>query len=101
VSKTLSDLSALVVASLEPIRAENDSGGEGMPGPRNGNLSLAVDDSALSEPSRGGQMTSVDSVGDVMTGSDLGATVAALMHHAPVLRHRHVAVRMISCYFCF
>ena len=99
VSKTLSDLSALVVASLEPIRADsNDKAGEEGTTAflRKGNLALAMDDSALSEPSRG-QMTTTtaESVGDVMTGSDLGATVAALMHHAPVLRHRHVAVSII------
>ena len=30
-----------------------------------------------------------------MGGTDLGATVAALMHHLPVLRHQHVAVSPI------
>lgn len=91
VSKTLSDLSALVVASLEPIRTDTDADG----GLRNGNLSLSVDDSALSEPERNAM--AVDGVSDIMvTGSDLGSTVASLMHYATVLRHRHVAVSKLD-----
>lgn len=56
-----------------------------------------AEDSNLAAPSQTYQSSSnVDSssIGGVTVGSsDLGSTVAALMHHASVLRHRHVAVR--------
>lgn len=85
VSKTLSELSALVTSALEPIKLDDERDGEN----RNGKLALASEDSTFSEPLR----SHSDGNQRVMTGSDLGSTVAALMHHAPVLRHQHVGVR--------
>lgn len=80
VVKTLTEMALLVVASLETDDNDDKS---------NGNTALSVmADSLLSEPGP----DSTDSVGAI-GGSDLGATIVALMHHAPVLRHRHVAVR--------
>jgi hypothetical protein len=49
---------------------------------------LSMDDSILAEMS--------DDRGGVGGGFDLGSTVAAIMHHAPVLQSRHVAVRSLS-----
>ena len=109
VSKTLSDLTALVTMSLEPIKTEdpqdtdntttansnsNSSNVDSMI--KKGRLLLSVVDSALSEPFRA--PSAADSVRGIMTGSDLGSTVVALMHHAPVLRHQHVAVRSLLSY---
>ena len=106
VSKTLSDLTALVALSLEPIKLEdpqdadinttansnnNNNNVDSMS--KKGRLLLSVVDSALSEPFRA--PSAGDSVRGIMTGSDLGSTVVALMHHAPVLRHQHVAVRSL------
>jgi hypothetical protein len=85
VTKTLSELASLVVSSLEPISqphshdTEEEARGKEQ-------LALTIDDSILSESARG------DAEGGAMEGSDLGSTVTAIMHHAPVLRSRHVAV---------
>jgi hypothetical protein len=49
-----------------------------------------LDDSILSESAG---LRGAEGAGGAMEGSDLGSTVAAIMHHAPVLRSRHVAVR--------
>jgi len=111
-TKTLSELTSLVVSALEPIHSDNldDSGNanhnDDVDGGNNqnygggsrkgGRLSLALVDSTLSEPARMSRV-SADSVRGVMTGSDLGSTVASLMHHAPVLRHQHVAVSLGVC----
>jgi hypothetical protein len=54
-----------------------------------GQLALTTDDSILAETGR-------DGTGGAMELSDLGSTVAAIMHHAPALRSRHVAVSTIS-----
>lgn len=72
-------------------------------------LVIPIDDAILSEARRGGggqqqQQSSSDDGGasktssscaavGAMIGCDLPSTVAALMHHVPVLRHSHVAVR--------
>jgi hypothetical protein len=87
VTKTLSELASLVASSLEPLRKDVDDSQEGG---SKGQLSLTIDDSILSE--RGTD----EGVGGAMAGSDLGSTVAAIMHHAPVLRSRHVAVCTLS-----
>ncbi|CAB9519084.1 expressed unknown protein [Seminavis robusta] len=85
VAKTLSDLSALVVASLEPVKPESDMDGGDT---QRGKLSLKLEDSALSEPAR--SHVAAGNVG-VMAGSDLGSTVVSLCHFAPVFRQQHVA----------
>jgi hypothetical protein len=87
VTKTLSELASLVAGSLEPLLKDMDDSQEGG---SKGQLSLTIDDSILSE--RGTD----EGVGGAMAGSDLGSTVAAIMHHAPVLRSRHVAVCTVS-----
>lgn len=87
--KTLSELASLVVAALAPLEESSHSGGgertettEGRS--TKGSLSLTVDDSILNESTSGS--------GGAMEGSDLGATVAAIMCNASVLQSRHVAV---------
>lgn len=74
----------MVVTSLEPIAdshdTEEEQGGKG--------LSLTIDDSILSESAGGASQ----GAGGAMEGSDLGPTVSVIMHHAPVLRSKHVAV---------
>jgi hypothetical protein len=87
VTKTLSELASLVAFSLEPLCKDVDDSQEGG---SEGQLSLTIDDSILSE--RGTD----EGVVGAMAGSDLGSTVAAIMHHAPVLRSRHVAVCTVS-----
>jgi hypothetical protein len=87
--KNLSDLTSLVVASLEPVRADCDMDGDS--GPK-GKLTLSMEDSSLSERARIHVTAGNEGV---MVGSDLGSTVVALLHYAPVLRHQHVAV---SCH---
>lgn len=71
VLKTLQELTRLTVDSLQA----------------NASLFLSTEDSILAEPARqqgiGGGGT---------TSRDLGAILASLMVHAPVLRHEHVAV---------
>ena len=95
VIKTLSELASLVVSALEPlsssvIAAAADTSEEAPESCQNkGQLVLTIDDSILSESARGSE----EGMGGAMAGSDLGSTVAAIMHHAPVLRSRHVAVR--------
>ena len=93
VVKILSELTTLVVTSLEPIQSSMSShhnGDDTAPTslvPKKGQLSLTTDDSILAE--------SAQDDGGVMGGSDLGSTVAAIMHHAPVLQCKHVAVRRL------
>lgn len=104
VVKTISELATLVVTSLEPIKASGNTGGgnnaegeDGDQGPQpvtssglswqKGQLSLTMDDSILAEP--------VQDDGGVMGGSDLGSTIASIMHHAPVLQCNHVAVSLL------
>ncbi|CAJ1953893.1 unnamed protein product [Cylindrotheca closterium] len=90
--KTLSELASLVVAALAPLEESSnggDAGGGGTAegteteGRSKGRLSLTVDDSILNESTAGS--------GGAMEGSDLGATVAAIMCNASVLQSRHVA----------
>eukprot|EP00934_Nitzschia_sp_Nitz4_P004391 Nitzschia sp. Nitz4//scaffold47_size129522//74066//77969//NITZ4_003556-RA/size129522-snap-gene-0.199-mRNA-1//-1//CDS//3329552815//4381//frame0 len=108
--KTLSELVTLVSNSLEPIVApdtdfdgnnNNEDDAQGNPSvqqqesqqgntmdrqPKKGQLVLAVEDSILAESEQDvGQ-----SIGG-MEGSDTGAMVASLLHHAPALRSRQVA----------
>jgi hypothetical protein len=89
--KTLSELVSLVVKSLDhkgandkPQDADDDQAGE-----EEGRtlFSLKMDDSILSETGRGAD----EETGGAMEGSDLGSTVADIMHYAPVLRSNHVA----------
>ena len=83
-TKSLIEIAKLVVASLEPI-AEIKDEDEG----HASQLLSVMTDALLSEP-----VSALDTTGSggAVGGCDLGATVAALMHHAPVLRHRHLAV---------
>jgi hypothetical protein len=99
VTKTLSELALLVVQSLQSTttpRKEDDGGGGGEG--EKSSLSLTIEDSILAEPRQGqgsGTAASIGSVGGgAMVASDLGSMVVSLMHHAPVLRHRHVAVSL-------
>jgi hypothetical protein len=86
VTKTLSELALLVVQSLQTTpRKEDDGEGE------HSSLSLTIEDSILAEARQGS--ADIGSVGGAVVASDLGSMVASLMHHAPVLRHQHVAVR--------
>jgi hypothetical protein len=103
VTKTLSELALLVVQSLQSTatpRKEDNDGGEGE---EKSSLSLTIEDSILAEPRQGqgsgsASAASIGSVGGgAMVASDLGSMVVSLMHHAPVLRHRHVAVSLIRC----
>ena len=96
VTKTLSELASLVVTSLIPINNNNDptadaddnAGGGG----KETGLSLTIDDSILSESAV--DTGAAESGGGAMEGSDLASTVSAIMHHAPVLRSRQVAVSL-------
>jgi hypothetical protein len=103
VTKTLSELALLVVQSLQSTatpRKEDNDGGEGE---EKSSLSLTIEDSILAEPRQGqgsgsASAASIGSVGGgAMVASDLGSMVVSLMHHAPVLRHRHVAVSFRRC----
>ncbi|KAG7348251.1 hypothetical protein IV203_016956 [Nitzschia inconspicua] len=90
--KTLTELVSLVVASLshngthassqDPDDDQNTSEGK-----QETSFSLKVDDSILSEAGRGAD----EETGGAMEGSDLGSTVADIMHYAPVLRSNHLA----------
>jgi len=83
-TKSLTEIAKLVAASLEPLTDIKDD--EDRPS----SLLLPVTtDALLSEPA-----SDLDAKGSggAVGGCDLGATVSALMHHTPVLRHRHVAV---------
>ena len=125
VSKTLTELVTLVVHSLVPVQpihldeaddgGDQEGGGEHHHHSSNSNnnsssnhddpdhpqtqhqhghrLLLAMDDSILSESGKGGIE---ESVGAAMGGSDLGSTIASIMHHAPVLRSQHVAVSTMN-----
>jgi hypothetical protein len=109
VTKTLSELALLVVQSLQstatPRKEDNDGGGGGggEEGEEKSSLSLTIEDSILAEPRQGqgsgsASAASIGSVGGgAMVASDLGSMVVSLMHHAPVLRHRHVAVSLLHC----
>ena len=81
VTKTLSELASLVATSLEPVTEHNDNDEE----QKGKGIALAIDDSILSE-------SAGSAAGGAMEGSDLGSTVVAILHHAPVLRSEHVAV---------
>ena len=95
-TKTLSELTSLVVSSLEALPAQDTTANveeaqqSEQPQTRVGQFSLTIDDSILAEAGAG----SDEGVGGAMARSDLGSTVASIMHHSPVLRSRHVAVRM-------
>jgi hypothetical protein len=94
VTKTLSELALLVVQSLQSTTTpQKEDDGEG----EKSSLSLTIEDSILAEP-RQGQGSGSAAIGSVgggaMVASDLGSMVVSLMHHAPVLRHRHVAVSL-------
>jgi hypothetical protein len=107
VIKTLSELALLVVQALQstatPRKEDNDGGGEGE---EKSSLSLTIEDSILAEPRQGqgsgsASAASMGSVGGgAMVASDLGSMVVSLMHHAPVLRHRHVAVSLLHTLRC-
>jgi hypothetical protein len=102
VIKTLSELIALVVASLDPIVPQNDDQPDDdhgkdatyniEEGPTlsaasgKGRLLLTIEDSILAESGR-------DGTGGAMEFSDVGSTVAAILHYAPALKSQHVAVR--------
>jgi hypothetical protein len=70
-------------------------------------MSLTIEDSILAEPRQ--DQDRIGSIGSASMGSVGGGAMvaviwihggASLMHHAPVLRHRHVAVRhrmMLCC----
>jgi hypothetical protein len=88
--KNLSDLTALIVASLEPVRADSDMDGDS--GPK-GKLTLSMEDSSLSERARSHVTAGNEGI---VVGSDLGSTVVSLLHYAPVLRHQHVAVSLLT-----
>lgn len=82
-TKGLIEIAKLVVASLEPI-ADNKEDEDG-----HSSVSLPITiDALVSEPAS----EYVTGSGGTVGGCDLGAIVSALMHHAPVLRHCHVAV---------
>ena len=88
-TKGLSEIAKLVVASLEPIE-NNKEDEDGC-----SSLLLPVTNQLISEPA---SEFATESVG----GCDFGATVSALMHHAPVLRHCHVAVsKSVSIFLGF
>jgi hypothetical protein len=82
VAKTLKELVTLVVASLEPPAVEFAGEEEGEGGGTVMTQLQVKADSLLSEADAGS--------------SDLGSIIAALMHHVPALRHRHVAVSQLS-----
>jgi hypothetical protein len=76
VTKTLSELVSLVVQSLPSTTIAT-----------NATLTISMDDSMLAEPRPG------SGGGGAMMESDVCATVASLLHYAPVLQYEHVAVR--------
>jgi len=102
--KTLSELITLVVASLDPIALQNDDhpyddqgkdavnnneeGHVQSSGNVKGRLVLTIDDSILAESDRDGTVDSIEF-------SDVGSTLASILHHAPVLKSQHVAVRLL------
>ena len=102
--KTLSELITLVVASLDPIAPQNDyhpyddqgkdavnnneEGHVQSSGNVKGRLVLTIDDSILAESDRDGTVGSIEF-------SDVGSTLASILHHAPVLKSQHVAVRLL------
>lgn len=103
VAKTLSEVVHLVVQALKnvPENAQavdaaaagtkpEDGTGAGGANDSASRLPIAMDDSILAEARTSAR--AIESVGGAMAGSDLASTVAALMHHAPVLRYMHVAV---------
>ena len=97
-TKTLSELASLVASSLEALPSQEtastveEAQQSEQPQTRSGQFSLTIDDSILAESGLG----SDEGVGGAMARSDLGSTVASIMHHSPVLRSRHVAVSLRS-----
>ena len=108
--KTLSELVTLVVASLDPIAPQNDDhpyddqgkdvvnnneeGNVQLHGNEKGRLVLTIDDSILAESDRDATVGAIEF-------SDLGSTLASILHHAPVLKSQHVAVRvMVRLFHC-
>ena len=89
IARTLTELTSLVVQSLKPPKKEEEEGGE----LSTIDWSISMEDSILAEV-RQKNKTVVENVGGAMVGSDLGANIVALLHHAPVLRHDHVAVSL-------
>jgi hypothetical protein len=98
-TKTLVELASLVVKSLNSNGTDN----QGVPSHQNeeddhresrgnepGSFALRTDDSVLTEAFRGAN----EGTGGAMEGSDLGSTVTAIMHHAPVLRSRQLATAL-------
>lgn len=84
VTKTLNELVSLVVQAHKTPAKEDDRDGQPV------DIGLNVDDSFLAEAR---QVSSAeDSAGGAMVGSDLGSTLACLMHHASVLNNADVAV---------
>ena len=118
VLKTLHELISLTIASLkqddgndkmvekEDIKNERtamvQTNDTFLP-PNCGSLPLSkMDDSILAQPARRAKSVETSSsvggtIGLMSSFVDLSSTVVALMHHAPVLQHRHVAV----CYVLF
>lgn len=89
--KIVSELTSLVVRSLEQNGFQkNSSSQDADDEPHDsgvGSLALSTDDSILSEYSP----ATDDDGGGAMEGSDLGSTIAAIMHYSPVLQSRHVS----------
>jgi hypothetical protein len=90
--KTLSELVSLVVASLDCSGIESSTqDGDDEPhvseGKAETSFALKADDSLLS----GAESGADEEAGGAMDVSDLGSTLADIMHYAPVLRSEHVA----------
>jgi hypothetical protein len=85
VSRILSELSSAASQSLQPLGTTTTT--------VDWSLAALTNDSLLAEPA-----SSTMAAVMVGGGSDLGATVVSLMHHATALRHVDVAVRAV--FFC-
>lgn len=93
VTSTMSELVTLVLQSLQPEERSRGSGGNGEEDDE--------EDDAVQGGGSGAATTSTSSrlLHDLVLSSqssDGGSAMAAIMHHAPVLRHQHVAVRSLT-----
>ena len=107
VLKTLSEITSLVASSLRPVDTNHNESAEGktqrdaevsgeqptVSGRDIGStLSLTIEDSILSETGGGTDENFSSGVkSTTLHGSDLGSTLASIMHYSPVLQSRHVA----------
>jgi hypothetical protein len=99
--KTLSDLVSLVVSSLDRSDGKESVAQDGDDDPPSGEgrsdadtlFALKLDDSILAEAGHGPDdgTSGGGGGGGAMEGSDLGSTIADIMHYSPVLRSDHVA----------